>query len=302
MTAIVIGICAALLGMLADAILEPLYDSLQVLPSLAFQIPDMIDTATGMTGSKGLTAQLSNVFVTTGVMLLTIVFLKKGIETYVLYSDGDPDSDPVQLLTLYCKGIAIVTCGNQVITWFAQISSELMENILNIIRGATGLEYSDTISGLFPEDPDEFVGNLLASVFALVFGILFWIVFFSTLKSGLELFVLRVGLPLACIGLINADKGIFKNFGMSVAKAMVTIIVKVSLTALGFALFISSVKMEGNSIIYACFGSVLGIMSLMLALTAPRLLQEFMVASGGGNGIMKAYYTSQMASKFFRRR
>ena len=46
-----------------------------------------------------------------GVSLIILKFLKKGFETYVLWSDGDADEEPISLLTNFFKAMA-TRCWN----------------------------------------------------------------------------------------------------------------------------------------------------------------------------------------------
>ena len=45
-----------------------------------------------------------------GVSLIILKFLKKGFETYVLWSDGDADEEPIALLTNFSKAMAVAVC------------------------------------------------------------------------------------------------------------------------------------------------------------------------------------------------
>lgn len=301
MTAIVTGIVAALLAMVAESLLASIQAAIMDLPSWAFTVPDLIDGALG----TGLTATLGDFFIGTGTLLMTIAFLSKGFGTYILYDSGDPDTDPLQLLTLYFKGIAVITGGGFIIDFFSKVVNDLLTSIMNIFKNILSFDegsWKDCISSMLPEDPDELIARLLMIVFVIIFSILFWIMFFTILKDGLELWIIKVGLPLACVGLINADKGIFKNYVMSIAKILVTILVKISLCHMGFTLIVACQQVDGTGFIYTCFGVIMGIVCMIMAFSAPKLLQEFMVAGGGGNGMMKTYYTYNMARSILGRK
>ena len=45
-----------------------------------------------------------------GVSLIVLKFLKKGFETYVLWSDGDADEEPIAILTNFFKAMAVAIC------------------------------------------------------------------------------------------------------------------------------------------------------------------------------------------------
>ena len=53
---------------------------------------------------------LFNILFGFGVSLIVLKFLKKGFETYVLWSDGDADEEPLSLLTNFFKALAVAIC------------------------------------------------------------------------------------------------------------------------------------------------------------------------------------------------
>jgi len=56
-----------------------------------------------------------------GVSLIILKFLKKGFETYVLWSDGDADEEPIALLTNFFKAMAVAVCFPTMYGWLAGI-------------------------------------------------------------------------------------------------------------------------------------------------------------------------------------
>ena len=56
-----------------------------------------------------------------GVSLIVLKFLKKGFETYVLWSDGDADEEPIAILTNFFKAMAVAICFPTMYDWLATI-------------------------------------------------------------------------------------------------------------------------------------------------------------------------------------
>ena len=54
-------------------------------------------------------------FVSIGISFVVFNAVKVGIDTYMLESDGDPDSDPLELITRTCEAVAAIYCGSFVI-------------------------------------------------------------------------------------------------------------------------------------------------------------------------------------------
>ena len=138
-----------------------------------------------------------------GVSLIILKFLKKGFETYVLWSDGDADEEPIALLTNFFKAMAVAVCFPTMYGWLAGIVEEMSNKMLEAIGLATAYDWAGWVSGISTL-------GLVTAIFGLVFVIVYFILYFQFLMRGLEILILRVGMPLACVGLIDNDKGVFK--------------------------------------------------------------------------------------------
>ena len=68
-----------------------------------------------------------------GVSLIILKFLKKGFETYVLWSDGDADEEPIALLTNFFKAMAVAVCFPTMYGWLAGIVEEMSNKMLEAI-------------------------------------------------------------------------------------------------------------------------------------------------------------------------
>ena len=75
-----------------------------------------------------------------------------------------------------------------------------MQHGINAIGLATAYDWAGWVSGISTL-------GLVTAIFGLVFVIVYFILYFQFLMRGLEILILRVGMPLACVGLIDNDKG-----------------------------------------------------------------------------------------------
>lgn len=219
-----------------------------------------------------------------GVSLIILKFLKKGFEIYILWTDGDADADPILLLTNFFRAMAIAIAFPTIYGWFAEIIEKATTDILVAIglnMGMTPAAISNSIAtlGLFP------------AIMTLVFFIIYIFLYIQFLKKGLEILILRVGLPLACTGLMDADKGVFKTYIQKFVQSFFTVLIQVVLAKIGLSLMLN------NHVLW-------GIACLLLALKTPRFLQEFLIVSSSGGG-MQGVYSSvrmvQMAKTVFKR-
>lgn len=232
---------------------------------------------------------LFDIFFGYGVSLIILKFLKKGFDIYILWVDGDSDADPIMLLTNFFRAMATAIAFPTIYGWFAKIienlSTEVMRVIgLNMDTNFVTIANQVASLGLFP------------AVMYLVFIIIFIYLYIQFIVRGLEIFILRVGIPLACTGLMDADKGVFKTYIQKFLQEFFTVLVQVVLAKLGLALMLNS-HISNMNIFF-------GIAALLLAAKTPRFLQEFLIVSssgGGMNGVYSAARMVQMTKIAFKR-
>lgn len=86
---------------------------------------------------------------------------------------------------------------------------------------------------------------------------------------GVEMLILKLGFPLACVGLVDSDKGIFSPYMKKFFQSIVTIIVQIALTKLAILLISTAQLLQATAV-------------LLVALRTPRFLSEFMLTTNGG--------------------
>jgi membrane-anchored glycerophosphoryl diester phosphodiesterase (GDPDase) len=120
----------------------------------------------------------------------------------------------------------------------------------------------------------------------LVLYVLLWIQF---LKRGLEIYVLKIGIGIACCGLMDSDGGVFKPYIKKFFQEVFSVLLQVFFLKLSIALLIN-----GNILF--------GIAAISASLKAPQFLQEFIMAYGGGQGVVskstQAVYMANMVRGF----
>ena len=211
-----------------------------------------------------------------GVSLIILKFLKKGFECYVMWTDGDPDSEPIQLIIRFVQAIAVAVCFPVMYGWLADITEKLTNQLITAIGASTNYDWQAWVNGLSS-------AGLVTAIFGLVFVICYFILYFKFLMRGVEIMILRIGLPLACTGLLDNDKGVFKTYLTKFFQSTVAVMVQISLCKLGVGMMMN-VGINLNVF--------WGIACLVLAIKTPRFLSEFMVPTGGGGGMVNNIYHS----------
>lgn len=222
-------------------------------------------------GTDGL-SKIFDIFFGFGVSLIVLKFLKKGFEQYVLWTDGDADSDPLILLTGFFKALAIAVTFPTLYSWLAEIIEEMTDQLIVTINHGMETDFSAVISGISS-------AGLFTALVSLIFFICFFLLYLQFLSRGLEIFILRVGLPLACVGLMDADNGVFRTYIQKFFQSTLAVMVQIVLAKLGVALML-------NTHVFW------GLAALLLAMRTPRFLQEFLIVSGGHGGGVGAVYQS----------
>jgi hypothetical protein len=195
---------------------------------------------------------LYNVVFGAGISLLILLFLKKGFEIYILWVDGNPEESPADLLLNFAKAMIIAISFPVIYSWIATMAEQFAAGLFAAVNDGY-----QTLS--FPNAVD-LVGVLLS----LVFVICTLVLLVQFLLRGIELLILRLGVPLACASLLQKDKGLFNAYMTKFSQSIFTIITQATLAKLGFGMII------GGHYLWA-------IACMTMALKTPRLLQEFLV-------------------------
>jgi hypothetical protein len=207
---------------------------------------------------------LFNIVFGFGISLIVLKFLKKGFETYVLWTDGDADEEPISLLTNFFKAMAVAVCFPTLYKWMADIIQDMTGKLLQAIGAATDYDWTAWVTGISS-------AGIVTALFGLIFIIVYFILYFQFLMRGLEILILRVGIPLACVGLLDNDRGIFKSYFNKFFQSMLAVVIQLVLCKLGVGLMMNMHVFWG----VAC---------MILAVKTPKFLQDFLVTTGGGGG------------------
>ena len=217
-----------------------------------------------------------------GISLLIFMFLKKMFDIYILGRDGDASSTVENTLVGFIKALVIILTFNFIYEIFVNISTELIDAVLEAVGAVTVISLSELFDTMF-------LGTGLFMLLALlVFFICYLILAFQFIKRGLEMFILRLGVPIACVGLINSDNGVFAPYAKIFIQNSVTVVIQLAMMKLGF-----SVTVNGNIFF--------GIGAMIMALKTPQFLQQFMIGLGHSSiNMMNINQTASMMSRIRR--
>ena len=119
----------------------------------------------------------------------------------------------------------------------------------------------------------------------LIIAVQLALMYFQFLTRGFEMLILRLGIPFACIGLLNANQGAFKGYVQKFINNAFTIIIQLLLVQ--FAIIL----LNGGHFVL-CF------VTSNIALKTPQMLQEFMITSGSSNASSKINTVTRVVTMF----
>lgn len=203
-----------------------------------------------------------------GIALITMMFLKKGFDTYVAWTD-DPDTDPLDLIINYLKAMIIALSFSYLYTLMTDVVNDLTSRVMTAVFSTDGFSAANMKAMLMNgTDGTTLVLNIVSVLILLICYIVLYIQF---LVRGLEILILRIGMPIACCGLINNNKGVFAPYFTKLIQAIVSVFVQVVLWKMSFAFALSS-------------HYIWAIASIALSIKTPKFLNEFIAPTASGIG------------------
>lgn len=206
--------------------------------------------------------------------LLVLKLLWKGWNVYVLWSGGDPEVAPGELLKNSAWAICVTVAFPLVYEIGVEIARDIAETVVAVFNvSGLGSNVGNLIEDNLSNLSDAASLTILMSLF---FSFMVIALHIRMLRMGAELLIFRLGVPLAAIGLVNSDGGAWPNYIQVLLKQVFSIMVQYFCIIVGMAVYCS------NGGIYGWCG---GYALLMTAFSAPKLLNQFLVPSGGNGGM-----------------
>lgn len=192
MAALIATIIVYLLGWLTQAILNWISGVYTSMFYLAFAI----EISFRNIGSAFDIGGLYNAIYVIAISILVMFFVKKMLETYMMWSNGDPDENPLNVLLGFIKAMIVMICFGFIYTQFVNIFYGIYNNLM---IGMTG-----SIESAVPEYKNLGL-NVFGAFLYLIIAVQITLLYFQFLTRGVEMLILRLGIPFASIGLLNAN-------------------------------------------------------------------------------------------------
>lgn len=280
-----------LLDTMINSWMVPLAEAIPNVAWSAFYIESFAQESETLRGA-GQALEVLRVYL---VFLLGVKLLWKGWNVYVLWRQGDPDVAPAEMLIGAAQAIAVTVLMGIAYPLLVTISTDLVDVVLQALpmsvpQGIEVLPDDSTVDILLKTLGQGLGGTLLIAVVNLVLSIQFIILYFKLLWQGAELFIWRLAVPIAAVGLVNSDGGAWNNYAMLLIKQTLFLMLEYFCMTLGMRIAI------GGEIIDV----LLGIIFCSVAIGSSALLNQVLIPRGGSGVSQKLSTAAMMVRSFVR--
>lgn len=228
------------------------------------------ENAIGIIGN--IYSNLYSLSLSISLSLMVLMTLSKGFNTYILWRDGSPEEHPFEVIIRHLFAIAMALSFNELYLIATNIVNEILGKVSDVVSLSNAGNYNDIINDLT---------NKLGIVFIIVFLVLYIVqlikAMFATISKGIELLILRLGFPLACVSAVTPHASTYHSVVSSFIKAFLSVIVMKILVGLSLGIMFNNPGVE--SFIWA-------IGTLFMVNKSSQLLNQFIVPQQGGGGGM----------------
>lgn len=218
------------------------------------------------------------------VGLLAAKLIWKGYKVYILWRDGEAETPPSEMI-LSAVFALVVAMAFPVIYEFAV---NFICDMANSVLFAFSLVGFGGINdwGILDIIDDINNANLMFTVLCLVYSIALIVALFQMVFRGAELLLFRLGVPLAAVGLVDSDGGVWKPYCQALFRQFATVLAQYFFMILGMNLIV------GGAII----DFLVGIVFVIVSFKTPKIISQFVAPSGGGGN--KLYSMAMLARLF----
>lgn len=204
--------------------------------------------------------------------LMVVKFLYRGFEVWILWRNGDAENSPQDMLIGMGQAVVVMVGFPTLYTLMANVTEAFATGILgrfgspevsltgSMLRGLTG-------------------ASILVLLLTLIYLISAMVLFVKLLQRGIELLILRLGVPIACIGLLDSDYGLFQGYMQLIFRTLFASVLQICLFSISLKLVVDA----------DLFSVLLSIAFLYTAYSGPSLLQQILIPGGRG-GVSSAIH------------
>lgn len=275
-----VGLIEGLFVAMINGMLSLIDDLLVDILALALRVEDVRFSVSHMLSAQQFEATYWFIY-SVAIGLMGLKFIFRGFEVYILWRDGDADNSPADMLMGVGQAMFVMFSFPLLYEYMADITIYVAEGVINNLGTTAGISVTTPVDGVLIVAG----AGLINAIIMLIFLIMVFVLWMKMLRRGIELLIMRLCVPLACIGLIDSDMGAFKSYMQALVSALLATILQVVLMSLALRLTTS----------YDPVSSCMGIATILVAFSGPDLIQKFMPQSRSGGMTSKIHTASMLA-------
>lgn len=212
--------------------------------------------------------------------LLILFIMKQVFATYIMETDGDPDSDPLDLLMKASIVIALISCSGFIYEWILTMATTFGDELFSSL-GDIQVELENEIFNILNLLKNVATSDLvIMCIFTLIYIIGIVILCIKGGLRGAELCLMKILFPFFALDIITPRRERWNAFFTSYL-----------VTMFGYTLQILCFRLSSNRFCsYAAHGFqwydiLTAFAFLYLAIKAPKWLEKFVYTSGIGQTV-----------------
>lgn len=210
-----------------------------------------------------------------GIALITLVGVKQYFTTYVMETNGDPDSDPLDILVRCSEAVAICCSNDFIATYFFKFSKAFATDLGESGTVDVKKSFADLMLFINSGGPSTMVFAFI--LLTLIIGVLAFCIIAGI--RGAELSLMKIILPIMAVDLVTTNRERWGNFFTSY---MVSYLYY-GLQLLCYRMFLGSLMTITSGVLSKELIITLGWFVVMLR--SPKWLEKFVYSSGLGRGV-----------------
>lgn len=214
------------------------------------------------------------------VALVSLMVAKQIFTVYIMETDGDSDSDPLQLLVKASQALALICCNSMIFNYTLKLSQQFTKDFLGSVEVSefsVGMlkKVGKLAEALILPTPDP--TELIAAIFFIIITVFMIILALKAGLRGAELTLMKILFPFFCVDLLTPTKERFNSF-----------ITTYLITFFGYSIQLLCIKLFVTSFVSADVNSfesyIQACIWLYMAIKTPKWLEKFCYSSGIGIG------------------
>lgn len=130
-------------------------------------------------------SELKTIILSFSISLIILKFLKKGFDTYILWTEGDIDTPSLTFLTYFARAIITAISFPILYDWLIEASKSLANDILGSLNISAQQEIIEALA-------KGSAMGIFGSIFAIILLIILFLLYIQFLMRGVEMFVLKL--------------------------------------------------------------------------------------------------------------